>query len=775
MLHWAAALFCLAILLNGHVPAVTVFSDGFETGSIASPWTTGGTGNWRVQTSTSSGYKKTGTYGVTLDDSVSGGYSYTRLDLRLNLASYKNVVLNLQMRNVGADSSTNHGVYLSTDGTNFYKTSFALPTAGATWYAKTLNLSTEATNLGLKLGPSTTIRLQIYDDYPLATDGVAIDDVSVTGDILPTSLTGMGPLNYTGGTAFRVWAPNASLVTVTGTFNSWNATDNKLANEGNGNWSVDVNGALPDNEYLYVVTYNNTQTWKADPRSVDVTNSVGNSIIRASTFNWDASFTMPAWNEMVVYEMHIGTYNDTAGGSPGTWTSATSKLDRLQTMGINMIELMPIAEFAGDFSWGYNPAHLFAPESAYGTPDNLRTFVNEAHRRGIGVIVDVVHNHYGPSDLDRAYWNFDGPSFGNGGIYFFSDWRKTTPWGDTRPDYGRTEVRDFIKDNALYWLDTFHCDGLRWDSTVNIRTQNNGSGGDIAEGWSVMQYANNAIDGSQAWKISIAEDLQNNDWITKTTGSGGAGFDSQWDARFVHPIRTAIIAGNDADRDMNAVRDAIAANYNGQATQRVIYTESHDEVANGHSRVPEEIWPGNASSWYSKKRSTLGAGLVFTSPGIPMIFQGQEFLEDGYFADSDPLDWAKDTTYSGIRGLYTDLAKLRRNWNNNTRGLRGNNVNVHHVNNTNKVIAFHRWENGGAGDDVIVVANFGGSGYASYNLGFPAAGNWYVRFNSDWNGYDGTFGNWNSYNTTAFSGAKDGMNYNANIGIGPYSLIILSQ
>jgi 1,4-alpha-glucan branching enzyme len=273
----------------------------------------------------------------------------------------------------------------------------------------------------------------------------------------------------------------------------------------------------------------------------------------------------------------------------------------------------------------------------------------------------------------------------------------------------------------------------------------------------------------------IAEDLQNNEYVTKDTGAGGMGFDSQWDAAYVHPMREAVITGSDGDRHMYSVRDAITHYYNGSATQRVIYTESHDEVNNGRSRVPEEIWPGNASSWYSKKRSTLAAAVTFTSPGIPMIFMGQEMLEDGFWSDQDPLDWAKATTYSGIVSMYRDLARLRRNWYNNTRGLRGNNVNVHHVNDSGKVVAYHRWENGGAGDDCIVVANFSGTGYSSYNLGFPSSGTWYVRFNSDWNGYDGGFGNFYSYDTTAYSGAKDGMGYNANVGVGPYSVIILSK
>src|SRR5690606_1512104 len=109
-----------------------------------------------------------------------------------------------------------------------------------------------------------------------------------------------------------------------------------------------------------------------------------------------------------------GTFNDSPGGNPGTWQSARSKLSHLQNLGVNMVKVMPVAEFAGDFSWGYNPAHLFAPDSAYGTPNDFKEFVDDAHGRGIGVILDVVYNHWGPSDL--ATWCYDGPCLGNGGI-----------------------------------------------------------------------------------------------------------------------------------------------------------------------------------------------------------------------------------------------------------------------------------------------------------------------------------------------------------------------
>ena len=585
---------------------------------------------------------------------------------------------------------------------------------------------------------------------------------------------GMGSILFSGGVAFRVWAPFASEVFAAGTFNQWSPTANPFASEGNGYWSVEVPGAKVGDEYQFVIR-NGTQPliWHKNPYASEVVNSSGNAVIHDPDFDWTGdNFVMPPWNELVIYEMHVGTFNDAPGSGVGTFDEIVPKLPYLRDLGINAIEIMPVVEFPTDYSWGYNPAQPFSVETAIGGPQGLYQFVKAAHAHGIAVILDVVYNHFGPGDLDL--WRFDGWSDGDhdGGIYFYDRSRAHTDWGDTRPDYGRPEVRQYIRDNALFWLNKYRLDGLRLDSVSNIRTV---GGRDLPDGWNLLQWIHNEIRASQPWKITVAEDLQNNEWITKDTGSGGAGFGSQWDAGFVHPIRQAIIGGSDADRNMWAVRDAIRHIDNGDLSRRVVYTESHDEVANGHARVPEEIWPGNAGSWYSRKRSTLGAGLVFTVPGIPMIFQGQEFLEDRYFRDTVPLDWAKLQKYAGIQTLYRDLIRLRRNWYNQTRGLRGQHINVHHVNNADKVIAFHRWQNGGPGDDVVVVANFANRSYDSYSIGFPRSGTWHVRLNSDWQGYSADFGNHLGYDTVTGNGPADGMPFRANVGLGPYTLLILSQ
>jgi len=587
---------------------------------------------------------------------------------------------------------------------------------------------------------------------------------------------GMGAVLVEGGVSFRVWAPNAEAVYVAGSFNDWSPNAAPLGSDGDGYWSTFIEGVGPGERYKFRIINDDLELWRNDPYARELTNSVGEAVIHDPHFEWgNDDYRTPPWNEIVIYEMHIGTFAVPEGQAHGSFDSAIEKLPYLRELGVNAVLVMPPMEFAGDVSWGYNPAHPFAIEQAYGGPSAFKRFIKAAHEQEIAVLLDVVYNHLGPSDIDL--WQFDGWSEnGMGGIYFYNDWRANTPWGDTRPDYGRHEVRQYIVDNALMWLEEYRVDGLRFDGSAYIRSVKGVLYGDeIPEGWDLLRWINDEIDRRQPWKLTIAEDLRNEESVTAPTSEGGAGFDAQWDALFVHTVREAIITQDDINRNVMAVANAIGHRYNGDAFKRVIYTESHDEVANGKARVPEEIWPDNAGSIYAKKRSTLGAALVFTAPGIPMIFQGQEFLEDGWFEDQKPLDWAKLERYPGIAALYRDLFRLRRNWEGATRGLSGQGCAVTHVNIDAKVLAFHRWHEGGPGDSVIVIANFTAQPWQDYWLGLPGPGLWKVRFNSDWEGYDPEFDNFYTPDVTAIPEEQDGLPARGAVNIGPYSVIILSQ
>lgn len=601
-----------------------------------------------------------------------------------------------------------------------------------------------------------------------------IDTVGETAE----QYVGMGATCHDLGTFFRVWAPHADYVSVTGSFNDWNADANPLNKEENGHWGGLITNAKAGDEYKYFLKTPFGDFQRNDPYALKMTNSAGNSVVYDhAEFDWqDDSFQIPNWHELVIYELHVGTFNAKEKDQIGTLYTAIEKLEYLKGLGINAVELMPCSEFAGSRSWGYNPANPFAIESDYGGPEGLKTFVKAAHEAGIAVILDVVYNHFGPSDMDL--WQFDGWQENNGGgIYFYNDWKAETPWGNTRPDYGRNEVRQYIRDNAIMWLRDYHIDGLRMDMVPYIRNvkADGNPGNDIQEGMTLMQWINKEIREQFPNRITIAEDMHSLDFITNSVENGGLGYGAQWDARFVHTVRDAVITANDQDRDIVAVSAAIQSRYNLDSFQRIIYTESHDEVANGQARVAEEIADGDVNNWYSKKRAALGVILAMASPGIPMIFQGQPLLEDKWFSDNDPIDWTRLEKFSGFANLHRDIIHLRRNWFGVTRGLQGQEVQIIREDNEKKVLVMHRWQDGGPKDSVIIVLNFSTESFEDYKVGFPRAGKWHLRFNSDNAEYDPEFSNMAVFDVDTMDGEFDQLPVYASLHVPPYTALIFSQ
>ena len=590
----------------------------------------------------------------------------------------------------------------------------------------------------------------------------------------------MGAIPDRGGTTFRVWAPHATAVFVTGTFDDWAGDRTALQPDSDGTtgtWSADVPGIDPGAEYRFTIRTPDGDLSRMDPYARHVTNSVGNAIVyEPAGFDWDDdAFQAPTWDDLVIYEIHIGTFA-ASEDRKGTFDAARRRLPYLEKLGVSAVQVMPPFEFAGDVSWGYNPAHLFAIESGYGGPDAFKRFIRDAHRHGIAVIVDVVYNHLGPSDLDL--WRFDGWAEGDGGgIYFYNDDRGMTPWGATRPDYGRGEVRTFLRDSALTWLEEFRCDGLRFDATLYVRTVD-GDQSDppraIPDGESFLAWVNDEVRARQPWKITIAEDLQDDPALVVPTSEGGFGFGAQWDKGFIRRVRPALVVPDDRARDIAEVRAGIVGEGRGAPQTRVIYTESHDEVANGETRVPEAIAPGEAGNWWAKKRAILGSSLVLTSPGIPLLFQGQELLEDRWFDDTVMLDWDKASTNRGILRLHRDLIALRRDRDGSTRGLRGGNVAILRADQSSKLLAMHRWSEGGRHDDTVVIANFAHEPAIDVAMGFPAPGAWNVRFNADASTYDAEFG-FDTFDLVADGPPADGCEQSGVVSIGPYSVVILSR
>ncbi|MCW2119871.1 alpha-amylase family glycosyl hydrolase [Flavobacterium sp. 7A] len=552
---------------------------------------------------------------------------------------------------------------------------------------------------------------------------------------------GMGAIVSKAGTTFRVWAPNADKVYVTGTFNEWSKSKNKLKAEENGYWAVTVKNAKAGDEYKFIIHNGKQILERNDPYAKEMTNSNGNSLVTNIEFQWeDQDFEMKSWNNLVIYELHVGTFNRKQEDQVATFEDVIKKIPYLKSLAINCVEILPIAEFAGGISWGYNPSYPFAIERDYGGAEAFAKMVNAFHKEGIAVILDVVYNHFGPSDMDL--WQFDGWSENDkGGIYFYNDHRSETPWGDSRPDYGREEVRQYIRDNALMWIEDYHCDGLRMDATSYIRYEGGGLGYDseLPEGNMLMRDINAEINAKYPGKLTIAEDLKGDGLVTLSTENGGLGYGSQWDMNFVHPVRKVLIEQGDEHRDMQSLVDAILFKYNIDAFERIIYTESHDEVANGKARVPEEIEPGNADSFFGKKRAILGIAITLTSPGIPMLFQGQEFIEDEYFQDTEALDWDQQKKHKGITRMVRDLVRLRTEEKFETQGLKGQFTKILHFNEQNKVLAYARSTKEDFSDSTVVLINLSNVSYENYSFGITQAAGFQLVFNSDWTGYDEEF------------------------------------
>jgi len=541
----------------------------------------------------------------------------------------------------------------------------------------------------------------------------------------------LGSVFIDGAVAFRVWAPFADSVAVVGEFNDWDATRHPLVKDESGCWSGMVEGARDEQRYQYEIRNGERVARKNDPyvRAIDDETKLGQ--LHLDRHEWQHPEPVLGPREsIVIYEIHVGTFVRGEPEQPGTLDGLRQCLPYLAALGVDAIELMPVSEFPTELSWGYNTTNPFAIESSYGGPEALRNLVDAAHGLGIGVIVDVAYNHLGPADLDL--WQFDGWSKNDmGGIYFYNDPRAVTPWGDNRPDYGRAEVRQYLRDNALMWFDDFKVDGLRLDGTKYIRDargQDQSPESELPEGWSLMQWINDEVHAHFPYALTIAEDMADNAWLTKSTGEGGAGFDAQWDVGFVHRVRAAVEAPFDEGRDMASVAAAISGVSGERATQRIVYSESHDEVANGRARVPSEIAPDDPGSGLARRRSTLAATIAFTTPGIPMLFAGQEVLEDGWFRDDVAIDWDKLAAFPDVHQFYRGLVRLRQDTE-GARGLSGPYVNVFEVDDEEKVIAYHRFDEGGPGDDVVVLASFGGADMA-YRVGLPRAGRWRVRLDT---------------------------------------------
>lgn len=442
------------------------------------------------------------------------------------------------------------------------------------------------------------------------------------------------------GVVFRVWAPGATSVHLAGTFNDWNTSTQPMTPEATGGvWTLNVPGAGIGDRYKYVL---NGSLWRTDPRARGYGPSSNNSSVVLGTPAPPAPFTRPPANELVIYELHIGTFYDPnpEDGLAATFTDAIAGLDHLTNLGINAVCVMPCSEFFSARSWGYNPAGHFAIERDYGGREAFEAFIAACHARGIAVLVDIVHNHWGTPVGDL--WQFDGTSAGTntGGIYFYEDERADGRWGP-RPNFDTPEVRRFILDSVSEWLE-LGCDGFRWDA-VNYIVRIDGDGTFIPAAATLLQEASTRV--RAAGGLNIAENA-----AVQVPGA----FDAQWAISFRSALAGALSASNPAERAV-----ALASALQAIGTDSVVFVESHD-TAGKHSSSTSIRWPLKVAG-ADRTLAMTGVALAWLTGGIPMLFQGQETFQTNVWHDNRPLDWNLGPAEQQCLAFHRDMIRLRRN------------------------------------------------------------------------------------------------------------------
>ena len=587
--------------------------------------------------------------------------------------------------------------------------------------------------------PATASLTESY--WVALTDGSLTDYLSVSGLSHVTPVDGGFALDFTtlahapvgatpttGGSAvFKVWAPSASVTTawVRGDFNAWGMT-NPLPKVGE-YFIGRVNGVADRANYKYFFPLRLPDSYVPDPRARGL-NAGGNynSIVENPfRYLWtDSAYTFPSLDSLVIYQLHVGMFAGGPGDPVGTIPSIPSRyrdvaarVGHLLDLGVNAVQLNPINEFPTDLSAGYNPITAFSPEWGYGTPDDFKYLVDVLHANRIAVILDIVWNHMSPTD--NFLWNYDG----------VQEWFETpdfgTPWG-SQAAFGKPAVAEYYAHSAQYWFDEFHVDGFRMDATSYMATGSHG-----ASGWALMQRLNNEKANRWADRFTIAEQLPNNSAITTPTSLGGAGFDVQYQMLWRDNLRGAIFAAASGDPNMNNVRAALMGSGAYISGMKALnYVQLHDEAwpSSGGQRLVKTIDPTapNDDVW-AQGRTKLAEGLTLLSAGVPAFLMGDEWLENIDFGTTATtrIDWSKKVTYAPIFHFYQRVLALRRT----VPALRASAPTyVSHVNEAGNVIAYRRLD--GAGNPVMVIANFSNTDYPSYRFGVPAAGNWTELVNS---------------------------------------------
>ena len=548
--------------------------------------------------------------------------------------------------------------------------------------------------------------------------------------------------------SFRVWAPNAIAVSVC-IWHDEQMLQVSLAPEPSNPsyWSVDVSDVVAGQPYQFsIVNKGGDATnpggifMRVDAYARQVESAEDNA--RGIVVDWQqewSKFATPKFEDLIIYQAHVGSFaglHDHLNISTyATFADFETKLGYIRDLGFNALQLLPTEQVDGIDGEGYGATNLFAPHNGYGTPADLRSLVGAAHRHGLAVIFDVVYHH--ASSSHNHYWQYDGNTTDEGGIYFEDPFR----YEPLRDEDGRSfahwksEVQNFLLDQARMLLDEYRGDGLRFDMAHSLT-------------WECTQHIIAGLRENPYWrdKYLIAE------WTSQQQDRWGTvirelGFNAVWGMSdpfaFIRAVNgenaidnlKSFIGWTGFDRSWNFVRYLLG---------------SHDRIADSQSgKQPENRYfvelCGGRDNWYARAKARLGWALNVAMPGTPMLFMGSECHHWGYWwpnpdgnlaTSEHRFNWAIAGDPIGIqmRNLVRDINWIR--WHNPA--LRSDTLQFIHEDRTNTILAFKRWHE--SGNIVVVVVNLSDLQWQEHNYGIDLGGEtgqWSEIFNSQSSQYDG--------------------------------------
>ncbi len=560
------------------------------------------------------------------------------------------------------------------------------------------------------------------------------------------------------GMSFVVWAPNAQRVSVVGDFNNWDGRLNIMRKRIEvGAWEVFVPGVDYGAHYKFEIVGAHGELFKkTDPFAFFAQHGTSTAGITydLDQYKWQDSEWMekrktadPYHKAASVYEVHLGSWARVPEEDDRFLSYlefADRLLDHVVKLGFTHIELMPVAEFPFDGSWGYQVCGFFAPTSRFGTPDEFRHFVDRCHQRGIGVIVDWVPGHF-PKDA-HGLAKFDGTA-----LYEHADPRQGEhmDWGTLIFNYGRTEVRNFLLSNALFWLEQYHIDGLRVDAVASMLyldysreegewIPNKDGGRENLEAISFLREWNAIVYEEHPGVMTIAEESTAFTGVSRPTDQGGLGFGFKWNMGWMHDF-LAYMQREPVHRRF----------HHGEATFSMIYAYhenfflvlSHDEVVHGKKSLLSKM-PGDR--WQQLANLRLFYAWMFAHPGKKLLFQGAEFAAPDEWNHDKSLDWhlLEFDEHAGVQRLVGDLNKIYcadpalHELDHEARGFEW----IEHSDSDNSVFSFIR--RGLKGEETLVVINATPVPRDAHRLGVNRPGRYEEVLNTDAACYGGSdFGN----------------------------------